>query len=47
MNKTPIATFRAALLLSACGETDHPHAKDGSHPAAAEAGHAHGAGGER
>jgi len=47
MNKTLIATFCAALLLAACGKSDHPHAKDGSHPAAAEAGHAHGAGGEK
>ena len=44
MNKTLIATFCAALLLTACGEADHPHAKDGSHPAA-EAEHAHGTGG--
>ena len=48
MNKTLIAAFCAALLLSACGETDHPHAADGSHPAAdAGHGHAHGAGGEK
>lgn len=49
MNKTLIATFCAALLMTACGEADHPHAKDGSHPAAAEAGHGHdhGAGGEK
>lgn len=49
MNKTLIATFCAALLLTACGDADHPHAADGSHPAAAEAdhGHAHGAGGEK
>ena len=47
MNKNLIATFCAALLLTACGEADHPHAKDGSHPAAAEAAHAHGAGGEK
>ena len=47
MNKTSIASFYAALLLSACGDVGHPHAKDGSHPAAAEAEHAHGAGGEK
>lgn len=49
MNKTLIATFCTALLLTACGESEHPHAKDGSHPAAAEAeaGHGHGAGGEK
>lgn len=49
MNKILLASLCAALLLSACGDTDHPHAADGSHPAAAEAGHghAHGAGGEK
>lgn len=47
MNKTLIASFCAALLLSACGDADHPHAKDGSHPASAEAEHAHGADGEK
>ena len=49
MNKTLIASLCAALLLSACGDSSHPHAKDGSHPPAAdgEAGHGHGAGGEK
>lgn len=45
MNKTLLASLCAALLLSACGDTDHPHAADGSHPAAAEIGHEHAAGG--
>lgn len=47
MNKTLIASFCAALLLSACGDSSHPHANDGSHPVATEAGHDHGASGEK
>lgn len=41
MNKTFIAAFCAALLLTACGDAGRPSAKDGSHPAAADAGHGH------
>ncbi|WP_018078671.1 efflux RND transporter periplasmic adaptor subunit [Thiobacillus denitrificans] len=49
MNKILIAALCAAALLAACGENDHEHAEDGSHPAAAEveAGHDHGAGTEK
>lgn len=50
MNKTLIASLCAALFLVACGERDHEHAADGSHPPAAENaedGHGHGAGGEK
>lgn len=40
MNKTLIAACCTALFLAACGDAsqkgDHPHAKDGSHPPAAE-----------
>lgn len=49
MNPTLIASLCAALILSACGNSDHEHAKDGSHPPAADAGHGHdhGSGGEK
>ena len=51
MNKTLIASLilslSATLLLSACGDSGHPHAKDGSHPAASEAELGHGGGGEK
>jgi len=53
MNKTLIASLCAALFLIGCGEGDHEHAEDGSHPPAAAAAaeaedaHGHGAGGEK
>ncbi len=53
MNKTLTqslgASLCAALLLIGCGEGDHEHAEDGSHPPAAEAEaeHGHGTGGEK
>ncbi len=49
MNKTLITTLCTVLFLTACGDADHPHAKDGSHPPAADAGHGHdhGPGGEK
>lgn len=46
MNKILIAACCAAALLAACGENDHAHEADGSHPAA-EAAHDHGAGAEK
>jgi len=51
MNKTLIASLifslSAALLLSACGDSGHPHAKDGNHLAATEAGLGHAPSGEK
>ncbi|MDO8890525.1 MAG: efflux RND transporter periplasmic adaptor subunit [Sulfurimicrobium sp.] len=47
MNKNLIATLCAALFLTACGDAVQQQAKDDSHAPTADAGHGHGAGGEK
>lgn len=47
MNKYLIATLCTALFLTACGDAGNKQAKDDSHAPTADAGHGHGAGGEK
>lgn len=47
MNKYLIATLCTALFLTACGDAGNKQAKDESHAPTANAGHGHGAGGEK